>query len=261
MYHEELARYNQELREANEETSRLLEEVRRSDARRGELIQNITAAQEAERQRIARELHDETGQALTGVALGLRGLTAQAEIDPHLVQQRLPILETMATTALGQLRNLINDLRPPQLDDMGLAAGLRWLVERFNEQHPTQASIEIRGEARSLPPEIEITLFRIAQEGLTNIAKHARAKHAMVILDYEDGPTLTVRDDGVGYVPAAVLNHRTPHTSWGLIGMQERANLINATLSLEASPGEGACLTVRLKDHKENGYDNPGTDR
>lgn len=259
--HEELARHNRELQSANEETARLLEEVRRSDERRGELIQNITAAQEAERQRIARELHDETGQALTGVALGLRGLAAQAELNPEVVQQRLPMLEAMATTALGQLRNLINDLRPPQLDDMGLVAGLRWLVQRFNEQHPTRVSFEVRGEAHTLPPEIEIVLFRIAQEGLTNIAKHARAEQAGIILDFDDGPSLTVHDNGVGYDPEAVLNNRKPHTAWGLMGMKERASLINAALTLDASPGAGTRLTVRLLNSKDDTYDNPCADR
>lgn len=259
--HEELARHNRELQIANQETARLLEEVRRSDERRGELIHNITAAQEAERQRIARELHDETGQALTGVALGLRGLTAQAEFNPEIARQRLPMLEAMATAALDQLRNLINDLRPPQLDDMGLVAGLRWLIERFNEQHPTRASFEVRGEAHPLPAEVEITLFRIAQEGLTNIAKHARAEQASIILDFDDGPSLTVQDNGIGYDPAAVFSSRKPRTAWGLMGMQERANLINATLTLDSCPGAGTCLTVRLKQTREASHDDPGADR
>ena len=259
--HEELARLNQELQAANEETARLLEEVRRSDERRGALIQNITSAQEAERQRIARELHDETGQALTGLALGLHGLATRAETDPELVQQRLPMLEAMATGSLAQLRSLINDLRPPQLDDLGLVAGLRWLTERFNEQHPTtRVTLEIKGEARTLASEVEISLFRIAQEGLTNIAKHARATRADIILDFEHGPALTVRDNGVGYDPTDALSIRKPRAAWGLMGIQERANLINAHLDIRSSPGEGTCLTIRLNEHKEVPDDDPCTD-
>ena len=249
--HAELAKLNQELQLANEETARLLEEVRHSDHLRGELIQNITAAQEAERQRIARELHDETGQSLTGLALGLRGLSAQVQANPDAVKERLPILEAMATAGLSQLRMLINDLRPPQLDDLGLAAGLRWLTERFNEQNRTKADLTIKGEVHPLAPEIETTLFRIAQEGLNNIAKHARASHATIVLDYDDGPSLTVRDDGVGYDPPVIFNNRKPRTAWGLMGMQERANLINATLILDSHPGVGTHLQVRLAPDEE----------
>jgi signal transduction histidine kinase len=251
LHHNELAQFNRELQAANEETARLLAEVRSSDQRRGELIHNITAAQEAERQRIARELHDETGQSLTGLALGLRGLAAQAETNPDLVQQRLPVLEAMATAALGQLRHLINDLRPPQLDDLGLIAGLRWLIERFNEQHGPEAILEIRGETRPFAPEIETSLFRIAQEGLNNVAKHARARHTSITLDFDDGPSLTVCDDGIGYDPTLVLDSHKPRTAWGLIGIQERANLIHAALILDTAPGEGTCLIIRLKDDQE----------
>ncbi|MBZ0303208.1 MAG: hypothetical protein K8J31_25910, partial [Anaerolineae bacterium] len=258
--HEELAHLNQELKAANEETARLLQEVQRRDSLRGELIQNITAAQEAERQRIARELHDETGQALTGLALGLRGLSAQATAKPEMVQQRLPTLESMATAALGQLRGLINDLRPPQLDDMGLAAALRWLVERFNEQHPTQVTLIVKGETRPLPSEIETTLFRIAQEGLTNIAKHARADHAKLTLDFENGPALSVCDDGVGYDPSTTLHNNRPRSAWGLMGMQERANLINATLTLDAHPGQGTRFIVRLNQQEETDDDDSHPD-
>jgi signal transduction histidine kinase len=259
--HEELALLNRELQAANDETARLLEEVRRSDARRGELIQNITAAQEAERQRIARELHDETGQALTGLALGLRGLAAQAESSPERVQRQLPALEGMATGALGQLRNLINDLRPPQLDDLGLVAALRWLTERFNEQHTTHATLEVKGEARSFAPEVETTLFRITQECLNNIAKHAKAKSASIVLDFDDGLLLTVRDDGIGYDPTQVFSNRKPRTAWGLIGIQERVNLIHANLVLDSSPGQGTRLMVRLNGDKEAPNDNPSVDR
>ena len=259
--HDELAQFNRELQTVNAETARLLEEVRRSDQRRGEMIQNITAAQEAERQRIARELHDETGQALTGLALGLRGLTVQSNTNLDLVQQRLPVLETMATAAISQLRHLINDLRPPQLDDLGLVAGLHWLAERFNEQNAVKVTLEIIGEARPLAPEVETTLFRIAQEGLNNISKHARASHARMRLNFDDGPSLAISDDGIGFDPALVFSSRNPRTAWGLTGIQERANLINAALTLDTRAGEGTRLTIRLGDQKGHSHAHPCTDR
>ncbi|MBZ0297103.1 MAG: sensor histidine kinase, partial [Anaerolineae bacterium] len=246
--HEELTRLNAELKAANEETARLLYEVQQRDALRGELLQRITNAQEAERKRIARELHDGTGQALTGLALGLRGLSAQIHKDPEMLARRLTTLETMATSSLGELRHLINDLRPPQLDDMGLVAALRWLVEQYRDQEAPQVKLEIKSSAYPLQQEVETTLFRIAQEGLNNAMKHAHAQNVWVTLDFQSGPALTVRDDGIGFDPHAITDPSNPHKSWGLAGMQERANLINATLTLESRPGSGASFSVQLND-------------
>jgi len=248
---EELARLNGELQLANHETERLLHEVQQRDAVRGELLQRITNAQESERKRIARELHDGTGQALTGLALGLRGLSIQKDKDPDALAQRLAVLEQMATGSLGELRQLINDLRPPQLDDMGLAAALRWLIERFQDQDKPQIKLEVRGEAYSLPSEVETTLFRITQEGLNNAIKHAQADHIWVTLDYTDGTSLSVCDDGRGFDPAAATHPSHIHTAWGLAGMQERSNLINASLTLHSTPGSGTTFTVRLSEPRQ----------
>lgn len=259
---EELSRLNAKLQAANEETARLLHEVQRRDALRGELIQRITAAQESERKRIARELHDGTGQALTGLALGLRGLVTQVSRNPEQVAQRLAVLETMATNSLSELRHLINDLRPPQLDDMGLAAALRWLVDRFRDRDKPMLSLEVHGETHTLPPEVETTLFRIAQEGLTNAIKHAHADHIWVTLDYGDGPSLSVRDDGIGFNPVEEMNPNGVRRAWGLRGMQERASLISAILILDSRLGGGATFTVRLSPTKsqevKNGDQNTG---
>lgn len=243
---EELSRLNTELQAANQEAARLLHEVRQRDALRGEFIQRITIAQESERKRIARELHDGTGQALTGLALGLHGLVSQVSQNPERVAQRLGVLETMATNSLTELRHLINDLRPPQLDDMGLAAALRWLVDRFRDREKPILLLKIDGASYTLPPEVETTLFRITQEGVTNAIKHAQADHIWITLDYADGPSLSVRDDGIGFNPAEELNLNGVRNAWGLRGMQERASLINATLTLDSRPGGGTAFVVRL---------------
>jgi two-component system sensor histidine kinase UhpB len=184
--------------------------------------------------------------------LGLRG-TAQLSCENlEKIQQRLSELEKMATTAIGELRILINDLRPPQLDDMGLIAALRWQIDSINQRCDFFTKLDVTGDPVALPPEIETTLFRIVQEGLTNIIKHAKATQVDVTLNFCDGLTLTVRDDGVGFSPAAMMQDDKLHKAWGLIGMQERAGLINATLKLESAPGEGSTLTVTLQDSKED---------
>lgn len=246
---EELARLNAELQSANQATARLLVEVQQRDAFRGELLQRITTAQESERKRIARELHDGTGQALTGLALGLRGMVNRLRNESGdcgpLPVPELGELETMATHSLGELRHLINDLRPPQLDDMGLVAALRWQVDGFAKRGDVQATLNIIGKPYALPSEVETTLFRIVQEGLTNIAKHAHARQARVTVNFQAGLELTIWDDGIGFDPAVMLQTKD-RMAWGLLGMQERASLIDATLSVDSAPNQGTTLTVRL---------------
>jgi signal transduction histidine kinase len=248
MSREELARLNSELQIANKETERLLQEVQQRDAIRGELLQRITNAQESERKRIARELHDGTGQALTGLALGLRGLAARVSKDPDSIGERLGVLEAMATGSLGELRHLINDVRPPQLDDMGLVAALRWLTERFKDRDNPSLKLEILGDVYPLPSEVETTLFRIAQEGLTNAIKHAHANHIWITLNYDDGPSLSIRDNGVGFDMKAAMNPSMIRSAWGIAGMQERSNLINATFTVNSMLGAGTTFMVRLNE-------------
>ena len=250
MSHGELARLNTELQVANQETERLLKEVQQRDAVRGELLQRITTAQESERKRIARELHDGTGQALTGLALGLRGLAVQMGKTSDSLTKRLGVLEAMATDSLGELHHLINDMRPPQLDDIGLVAALRWLTERFEDRDKPSLKLEIIGDGYTLPSEIETTLFRIAQEGLTNAIKHAHANHIWITLNFEDGPSLCIRDDGVGFDTKTPTNPSRVRTAWGIVGMQERSNLINATFTVDSKIGEGTAFTVHLSDPK-----------
>jgi two-component system sensor histidine kinase UhpB len=141
---------------------------------------------------------------------------------------------------------LITDLRPPQLDDMGLGAALRWMAGRFQTQDNPHFTLEIIGEPVALSSEAETVLFRIAQEGLTNVTKHAQASDVRVILNYDDGPSLTICDDGVGYDPEVVMNPNGVRTSWGLVGIQERATLINASLIIDSKPDCGTTMTIRL---------------
>ena len=256
--HEELTRLNRQLQASNEATSRLLAEVRSRDALRGQLLQQITAAQEAERKRVARELHDGTGQALTGLALGLQGLTNQNHGQNADLRGYLSTLQEMATNALTELRVLINDLRPPQLDDMGLVAALRWMTRRFNERGGAKVDLQICGEPYPLASDVETMLFRIAQESLTNIAKHANAQHATIRLDYDDGPALVVRDDGVGFDVSSVEDQNSLHRAWGLIGIRERTMLIGASLTLESAPGQGTTVTVRITESQPAAVEQEG---
>jgi len=230
------------------ENALLIHETRLRDARRGELLQRITAAQEAERQRIARELHDETGQTLTGLALGMSSVGQLIHDAPQQAAARVAELRDMCTHAIGELRHLINYLRPSQLDDLGLVAALRWHIDEINRRSPTEFSFEVIGAPRRLLPEAETTLFRIAQEGLNNVVKHANAKTATLQLEYTAGAvTLVLCDDGRGFDVEERLRPGAG-LAWGLVGIQERATLAGGDLTVESAPGEGVCLRVNVPD-------------
>lgn len=250
----ELNKLNADLRQAHAESQRLLKEVQARDARRGELLQRITHAQESERQRIARELHDETGQSLTGLAMGLKGIRASVPADGNeRALQQLEILQSMATDAIAQLRTLINDLRPPQLDDMGLVPALRWLTNTMQDRSGLSITLHVDDNLQLDNSELETTLFRITQEGLNNIIKHAQAKTVLMRLERccEQGVTLTITDDGVGFEPNTVLKDNGVRTSWGLAGIQERAQLIGAEFAVESEQGKGTTLQLRIRLDKE----------
>ncbi|MCB0250774.1 MAG: sensor histidine kinase, partial [Anaerolineae bacterium] len=195
-------------------------------------------AQEAERQRIARELHDATGQALTAIALGLRGMETQLErgtSDTAMLSSNVREIKSFSTNALGELRQIISDLRPPILDDMGLAAALKWYVQGFEGRRGIAGTFVLEGAPLRLPSEFETVLFRIAQESLTNVAKHAEASAVTVLLRFTPGTvSLLVEDDGRGFD----ANTRGLG-GWGLLGMQERASLLGGQCRVDSTAGEG----------------------
>lgn len=222
-----------------------LEEAQRLTALRGELLRRVVAAQEAERQRIARELHDETGQALTALGLGLRAVATRLRQDMDQAEHHLHQLEALATHALNELRHLIADLRPSHLDDLGLPATLRWYAKEVQSRAPLEIQVEVTGEQRPLNPTQTTALFRVAQEALTNVIKHSGAQHAWVRLHYgEREITLEVEDDGQGFEvsPHAI----PPRPSWGLLGMQERATLLGGRFGITSNSGHGTRVCVAI---------------
>lgn len=219
-----------------------LREAERREAMRGELLNRVVQAQEAERQRIARELHDETGQALTAIGLGLRGAAARIEAQAPKVAEQLAHLEQMTKHSLDELQRLIAGLRPSHLDDLGLAAALRWFAGEIEGHSPLEIRVQIEGPERALPPVVAVGLFRVAQEALTNVVKHASADSALVGLTYRpDRVELEVVDDGVGFdSPGA------DRPSWGLIGIQERVSLMGGKFELESERDQGTRVRVSV---------------
>ena len=227
-----------------------LREAQRREALRGELFKRVVSAQEAERQRIGRELHDETGQALTAIGLGLRGASTTLHQDVDKAAANLRRLEDMAARALTELQRLIADLRPSHLDDLGLPAALRWYAGEVQSRVPLQVSVDVIGELRPIDPSVNTALFRVAQEALTNVVRHAEAQHARVRLMY--GPnavSLCVEDDGCGFDTTVLSNTKWP--TWGVLGMEERASLLRGQLILQSRPGEGTRVEVTIPYRQE----------
>jgi len=216
-----------------------LHESQQREELRAELFRRVVAAQEAERQRIARDLHDETGQSLTAIGMGLRGLAD--EINPRNKTQRdlLGQLQSLSSDSLRELQRIISDLRPAHLDDLGLSATLRWYANRLQEMSNLNIKVDISGEEQLLDEAVKIAIFRIIQEALNNIIKHSRASIVTVNLVYtEKSARILVRDNGVGFDMDAVKN-RSGRVSLGLSGMAERAALLGGTVEIHSRPNYG----------------------
>jgi signal transduction histidine kinase len=223
-----------------------LREAERRQALRGELLMRVVQAQEAERQRIARELHDETGQALTAIGMGLRGVESGLASPDSKSSQNLRHLQELTDRALNELQRLIAGLRPAHLDDLGLPAALRWYAGETQARAPLEVEVEIVGEERPLPALLTIGLFRAAQEALSNVVRHASARRAQVRLHYEAAQArLEVQDDGIGFDAAAVeANPERP--AWGLMGMQERVALMGGQFRISSQRGHGTLIEIRV---------------
>jgi signal transduction histidine kinase len=237
-----------------------LHEAEQRETLRGELFQQVVSAQEAERQRIARELHDETGQALTALGLGLRGLTTSLHTpDLPRATQLLQQLESLTAHSLTELQRLISDLRPSHLDDLGLPSALRWYANDIGERTSLKIQVEVIGQEREIQAGAKTALFRIVQEALTNVVKHAQASSAKVTLTYTpESVQVAIQDSGSGFDPH--METVSERTSWGLKNMQERTALLGGSFKIRSRPGEGTLVEVSLPDaskKKETPHDDP----
>ncbi len=208
---------------------------------RSQLLEKVIAAQEEERRRIARELHDETGQALTSLMVRLQMMT-QLCANPELKAQ-VEALRQLTAQTLDNVHNLSVELRPSALDDLGLTAALERYVQEYQRHTAIEVDFVIMGLDERLPPPVETALYRMVQESLTNIARHAQAETASVLLEQRpDRVRAIIEDDGVGFDPLASMNGER----LGLYGMRERAKLLNGQLTIESSPGRGATIYIEL---------------
>lgn len=225
--------------------SEMSEEIRHKEEMRVLLLAKVISAQEEERKRIARELHDETSQALTSLMVGLRFIEDSAGTAE--VRDKTAELRALAAQTLTEVHNLAAELRPSLLDDLGLVAAIQRYTKEYSATMNINVDTHVSGlDGQRLPSEIEITVYRIIQEALTNIAKHAKAKNVSVILRYRDSSLVTViEDDGKGFDVDSVM----ASTDWkklGIYGMYERASLIGGKLIIESQPEAGTTIFLEV---------------
>jgi PAS domain S-box-containing protein len=226
------------------ERGRLIDRIRSGMERQRALSRRLLTAHEEERRRLAVELHDELGQVLTAVKINLESL-AQAKTPAGTFATMAATIQSV-DEALLRVRDLALDLRPSVLDDLGLAAAIRWYVDRFARGGPIETHLSI-DVLPALEPEVQTACFRVAQEALTNVDRHARAQHAWIDLHVLDGALeLSVRDDGIGFDVTAARARAMRGTSVGLLGMQERVSLVDGEYEVVRVPAGGTEVRARF---------------
>ncbi|MCL5951956.1 MAG: HAMP domain-containing protein [Chloroflexi bacterium] len=234
------------LQAKEKENQQLYAELQRKEVLRGQLLEKLNHAQEQERKRIARDLHDQLGQVLSAMTMEIEAAERALPPEQARLKERLLHARSVAINAMDQTHALILDLRPFVLDDLGLVPALRSYADQTLAPRGVQVQVTVAGPARRLPPEAETVLFRIAQEALNNIANHAAAQHATVALQFGEARVqVMIQDDGCGFdpvLPGSIDEWR----GLGLLGMQERATLAGGMVEIESKPGQGTRVLITM---------------
>jgi signal transduction histidine kinase len=248
---EEIQEWNRELEVRVQEKTRQLEdsfrEIERKEASRGEILRKLLSAQEEERRRIARELHDETSQSLAGVVMRLEAAAAIPTENADRIKDKLIDAKSLASRTIDNVHKIIFDLRPSVLDDLGLVSALRWYAQNRLGSLDIKLRVEVSGEERGVPSQVEIALFRVVQEAITNIVKHAEAQNVVLSLEFKDSAiSIEVEDDGKGFDAEAVSLEADKARGLGLLGMRERITLLGGKFHIESEPDSGTRLAIEV---------------
>ena len=232
----------------------LEQRIKERTARLGSVLRKTISAQEDERHALARELHDETAQTVAALSIAL-DRARQDAIEGNDGLERISEARVIVKRLLDEIRRLIMGLRPSVLDDLGLGPAIEWYAETVmaERQRPTVVTVNVPEER--LPSHLEVALFRITQEALNNVAKHADASTARVTIQRDPDIVLIVEDDGVGFDVDAVTQPDPASGGVGLAGMQERAALLGGTMDISSGDGQGSRVVVRVP------LAEPGSDR
>jgi signal transduction histidine kinase len=244
------------------ENSILYEEAKQKEQLRGELLNSVISVQEEERKRIARELHDEYGQTLTGVIMSMESAEDMLPTGKSKLKEKIANAKSLVTRALDNIRRLTFDLRPSVLDDLGLTSAIRDYAHNHLEARGVKVNFEGNGLASRLAPAVETALFRIIQEAIHNIVKHAQARHVRIHLSVINGRiTAIVEDDGQGFDLDTIFKLRIGRQSLGLLGIQERTTLLGGTFAIKSQVGEGTYLEVQIPVDTPGNSDQSKQDR
>lgn len=232
------------------ETIRLYEQLSWSRERYRQLAQQTIIAQEDARKRLARELHDETSQSLSGLALQLQALIDQTKRSGNYdiaFMTRLEKVHSMTIQIHTEVSRLIANLHPPLLDTLGLFPAIKQHAESYLRQIDIKVSVTAKGKIRSLPPEKELELFRFAQGAVANIAQHSQAKNANIVLEYQDDKLLLeISDDGQGFDMSEIKHIEESGRGRGIFSMRERIKILGGKLSGQSQPGQGTTIWVQI---------------
>ena len=232
------------------EQASLYQRLRKARERYRRLARQTLVAQDDERRRIARELHDETSQTLSGLTLQLQALVDMAEMSGNQDAEfmaGLKKVQSLAVQVHREISRLIADLRPALLDTLGLIPAIRQYTEANLRPLDINVSVETKGEEKRLSPEIEAGLFRFTQGAIGNIAQHSKAKNATILLEYgDDEILLRISDDGQGFDVSKITNIDESGRGRGVFSMKERVGLLGGTCLIESQPGQGATVRARV---------------
>lgn len=227
------------------ENARLFSEVTAQQRRLHKLLSKVVTAQEEERRRISRELHDEMGQALTAIKLNLQMVLATLPGDAGALRERLEEIVELSGDALQEVRRLAMDLRPSMLDDLGLIPTLRWYIESFQKRTGVKMEMMLPEELGRLSPVVETTLYRVVQEALTNVSRHAGASQVTINLAKDERALImSIADDGKGFELRELTNHDV--SGVGITSMQERIDEMGGTFVIDSQPGCGTRIDVSI---------------
>jgi PAS domain S-box-containing protein len=208
-----------------------------------ELAVSVQGAREEEKTRIARELHDDLGQQLTALKMDLSWVSRRLPADIKDLVEKIQAMQALTNSSVNSLRRIASDLRPTMLDDLGLTPAIEWLAHDFAQRTGIKIHLTIADQLLRLTKDAETAIYRIVQESLTNVTRHAHATNVFISTKYtERGFLLTVRDDGVGIAPGS----RRKAKSFGLLGMRERVHVFGGALSITGEPGHGTTVEVEL---------------
>ncbi len=238
------------------EKERLFEAVSQQRLQLRALNQKLTAVQEAERKQLARELHDEMGQALTAISINLSAIeqALPPDYNPN-ISERLAEANLLTNQILERIQELSFNLRPTTLDDLGLVPTLHWYINLYAKRVNIETEFEVIDLEERLSPAIETALYRIVQEALTNVARHAEATKVRLLLRRREAVIVAyIEDDGQGFDVVNVLDREMPETGMGLVGMRERVILLGGKFNIQSAPQQGTQLSIEIPLEQENGH-------